>query len=232
MTHRIVLDYYTDVLCIWAYVAQVRLEQLQQDFSGRIVINHKLISIFGDTRKSIGENPQKGGFEKYSRKVQKVASHFDHVNIHPHVWTGDVPASCLPAHLYLKAVQLLENRGEVSSEPQGELGGRTLFEALNRGIRETFFVGARNVARKTVLDAVAEELGLSLAAIDAEIASGRAYAMLSADMQESRDRMIEGSPTYVMNDGRQKLYGNIGYLPIAANIRELLERKDDLPSWC
>jgi hypothetical protein len=36
-----------------------------------------------------------------------------------------------------------------------------------------------------------------------------------------------------MNEGRQKLFGNVGYRIVEANIQELLrEPNPDLASWC
>jgi predicted DsbA family dithiol-disulfide isomerase len=63
--------------------------------------------------------------------------------------------------------------------------------------------------------------------------SGVAFAALAADYQD-RDRLrIEGSPTFVLNQGRQKLYGNLGYRVIEVNIRELLrEPRAGEMSWC
>ena len=48
------------------------------------------------------------------------------------------------------------------------------------------------------------------------------------------DKMrIEGSPSFVLNDGRQKLYGNIGFRLIEANIQELLRAPHtEEASWC
>lgn len=44
---------------------------------------------------------------------------------------------------------------------------------------------------------------------------------------------IEGSPSLVLNDGRQKLYGNVGFRLIDANIQELFrEPRADDASWC
>ncbi|MEJ2378395.1 MAG: hypothetical protein P8Y71_24425 [Pseudolabrys sp.] len=70
-------------------------------------------------------------------------------------------------------------------------------------------------------------------AVAAEIDNGAAFAALAADIQE-RDRLrIEGSPTFVLNQGRQKLYGNVGYRVIEANIRELLRTPSvGEMSWC
>jgi hypothetical protein len=44
---------------------------------------------------------------------------------------------------------------------------------------------------------------------------------------------IEGSPSFVLNEGRQKLYGNIGFRLIEAKIQELLRSpRADEASWC
>ena len=48
------------------------------------------------------------------------------------------------------------------------------------------------------------------------------------------DKMcIEGSPSFVVNDGRQKLYGDVGFRIIEANMQELLRVPGgDQASWC
>jgi hypothetical protein len=44
---------------------------------------------------------------------------------------------------------------------------------------------------------------------------------------------IEGSPSYVLNEGRQRLYGNIGFRVMEANVQELLRAPGiDDASWC
>lgn len=59
------------------------------------------------------------------------------------------------------------------------------------------------------------------------------YASLSADYQDADKARIEGSPTFILNEGRQKLYGNVGFRVIEANIRELLrDPGSDQASWC
>jgi len=232
MTERVILDYYTDVLCVWAYVAQVKLDELRKEFGDQIVINYRFISLFGNTEKCIGQNEKRGGFQRYSTAVKKIASNFGHVTVHPEIWQGQVPPSSLPAHLYLNAVKLLEHEKTISAKPLDNFEGRSLFEEFVWRLRLAFFRHNRDIAAKTVLVNEAAALGIPIDAIESQIESGRAHAALASDTEERYARMIEGSPTYVMNEGRQKLYGNIGYLAIAANVRELLENPMGMPSWC
>jgi hypothetical protein len=44
---------------------------------------------------------------------------------------------------------------------------------------------------------------------------------------------MEASPNFVLNEGRQKLHGNIGFRSIEANIQELLRApRANEASWC
>ena len=52
------------------------------------------------------------------------------------------------------------------------------------------------------------------------------------DIELRDENKIEGSPTYYLNQGRQKLYGNVGYRVVSANLRELLEQPEHQASWC
>ena len=65
-----------------------------------------------------------------------------------------------------------------------------------------------------------------------EMDEGRAFAALFADAELQKQHLIQGSPTFLLNEGRQKLYGNVGYRIIRANLEELLEGPEDLASWC
>ena len=47
-----------------------------------------------------------------------------------------------------------------------------------------------------------------------------------------RTHGIQASPTLLLNEGRQRLGGNVGYRIIEANVRELLEGAPGQASWC
>ena len=57
----IVIDHFSDVLCVWAYVAQIRLDELQREFSTQVQINYHFIPIFGVVAKRVGEGWQEKG---------------------------------------------------------------------------------------------------------------------------------------------------------------------------
>ncbi|MGL1834444.1 hypothetical protein ACKVEX_12635 [Rhodocyclaceae bacterium SMB388] len=66
---------------------------------------------------------------------------------------------------------------------------------------------------------------MALAGIRTQIDSGAAHAALCADFDAKNEHLLEDSPTFLFDEGRQKLYGNVGYRVIEASIEELSMRK-------
>ncbi len=232
------ITYFSDVLCIWAYATQIRLDEIGRNFGADVRIDYKFCSVFGNTADKIARGwAGKGGYQGFNRHLQDVAGQFDHINVHPEVWLTTQPASSDSVHLFIKAVQLLEQNGALA----GPVGGRdaapspqpALCAQITWALRHAFFHECRDVSTRRVQCEVAEEIGIAPATVAAKIDSGAAFAALAADAQ-ARDRLrIEGSPTFVLNQGRQKLYGNVGYRVIEANIRELLRTPSvGEMSWC
>jgi predicted DsbA family dithiol-disulfide isomerase len=84
-----------------------------------------------------------------------------------------------------------------------------------------------------VLIKLSDNMGLPTADILARIERGEAHAALHLDTVARDEYRVSGSPTYIFNEGRQKLYGNVGYRIIRANIEELLRHPDSgQASWC
>jgi predicted DsbA family dithiol-disulfide isomerase len=78
-----------------------------------------------------------------------------------------------------------------------------------------------------------EDVGVSVDDVKEAIDSGAAHADLEADHRDQKILMVQGSPTFVLNEGRQKLYGNVSYGVIEANIKELLRSPvAGAASWC
>ncbi len=231
---HVTIEYFTDVLCIWAYGAQVRIDELKKDFGDRVDLVYRFLPLFAATEERIGRGwGDQGGYVGFGRHVHEIAAAWPYVTVHPRLWLENVPASSTPAHLFLKAVQLLERRGEIAqeNEPEGAPHGR--FEAAAWRVRQAFFQDAENVASSTVLDGIARSLNLPLPAIRRLIDTGEAHAALHLDIEAKERHQVPGSPTLVLHEGRQRLYGNVGYRIIEANVRELLRNpRYGEATWC
>jgi predicted DsbA family dithiol-disulfide isomerase len=219
MTQKVSLTYYSDVLCVWAHIAQVRVDEVARHFSDDVSIDYRFCSVFGDTTNKIGKGwADRDGYIGFAKHVRDSAAAFDHVSIHPDVWQRCRPVSSAPAHLVMKAVQRVDpSRSE---------------DAL-RQIRSAFFERSLDISQRSVLDAVLDEVGVSVDQVGQAIDAGLAHADLEADGRDSQLLMVQGSPTFILNEGRQKLYGNIGYGVIEANINEMLRSPvAGAASWC
>jgi len=218
--------YFSDVLCIWAYIAQIRIEELQTNFQEQISIEYHFVPIFGNAREKL-ENRWKdrGGLKGYSEHVTEVVQKFNHIKIHPDIWTKVVPTSSMSCHLFLKAIEILEQKNVI---PKTE----KMFEKAIWSFRQAFFLELADISNKKIQCAIAKSLGISLKDIECQIDSGEAYASLSKDLDLAKEQNVTISPTLLFNEGRQRLNGNVRYRVIEANIRELLYNPHGEQSWC
>jgi predicted DsbA family dithiol-disulfide isomerase len=205
------ISYVSDVLCIWAYVAEVRLDEVRKEFGSSVELEYRFIPIFGATRHRIAEGRKdRGGYAGFGEHVRKVAEDFPHVSVHDGVWSDVVPTTSSAAHEMLCATRLLVNEGIVDATRRDDLDGRTLFEEATWQIRSAFFEHARDISNRDVLLDVLDQTGVPTDAIEAKLKSGEAMAEVCRDIELRDENKIEGSPTYYLNQGRQKLYGNVG----------------------
>lgn len=227
---KIKIEYFTDVLCVWAYGAQIRMNELKKEFGARVEVVHRFIPLFAATGERIGRGWQdRGGYAGFNEHVREVAAEWSHVAVHPRLWLQDVPASSTPAHLFLKAVQLMDGCGEL---PKSN-AAHGVFEAAVWRVRQAFFEQAQDVASRPVLESIGHSLELPLEAIWECVDNGQAHAALQLDIEAKEQRQVPGSPTLVLGEGRQRLYGNVGYRVIQANVRELLsDPRFGAASWC
>ncbi|MFZ1548254.1 MAG: DsbA family protein [Candidatus Nitrotoga sp.] len=219
MARNIALTYYSDVLCVWAYISQARIDEVAAKFSDEVSIDYRFCSVFGDTAHKIETGwAKRGGYEGFGNHLREAVSEFGHIKLHPEVWQRDRPTSSTPAHLLLKAVQRVDERQ---------------CRAFLYELRLAFFERCLDISRWSVLMATLEVVGLSVNDIREAIDSGMAHADLEADRRNQQTLMVQGSPTIILNEGRQKLYGNVGYGVIEANIREMLRSPvAGAASWC
>jgi len=129
----------------------------------------------------------------------------------------------------MTAVQQWEHQSGVT----GGQSAANIFDQVMWSFRCAFFRDCRDISRWDVQCEIAEELGVNVNAIEECIHGGAAFARLAGDYQDADKMRIEGSPSFVLNEGRQKLYGNVGFHVMEANIQELLlTPRTDEASWC
>lgn len=215
------LTYYSDLLCVFAYASEVKLEALKEAHGGRLKVVRRVCDSFGDTQKKIGEGwREKGGWDAYADHVSEIAGRFDHIALHADVWRRVRPASSHSPHLLLKALEI--------AGADEDLQGRAAW-----ALREAFFANAADIGHWDVPREVLRTAGVETDAAEEAIRDGRAFAALAADLAAAEEQKIEGSPSFVLPDDRQKLYGDVGFRILDANVRERMRRPNpDEPAWC
>ena len=149
------ISYYSDVLCIWAYVADRRLEELATAFGDQVSIETHYCSVFPD---AWGKIEKKGGFEAFNRHLREVATRFPHIAVHDNVWITARPRTSASAHLFLKGVELIEQAGNEGKEPVPYL--ERLSTRAAREMRLAFFAEAQDIADWQVHRDVAARIGV------------------------------------------------------------------------
>lgn len=224
-TKTIRVTYFSDILCVWAYIAQLRLDAVERTFGERVIIEPRFCAVFGDTARKVPTTwADKGGYAGFNAHLRHSAAGFPEIELHPDLWLSVRPASSLSPHLYLKAVQLAEAAGDL---PRGAL------DRTQRAFRRAFFAEARDIARRDIQAEIGRAEGVDDTIIADLLRDGRAHAALSSDYQDAAALGVTGSPSFVLNEGRQKLYGNVGFRVIEANLREALRApSQEQASWC
>lgn len=219
MSGRLRVEYYSDVLCIWAWIAERRNQELILSFSDQVDIHCQFLDLFSDTESRIGAGwREKGGYVGFGEHVRASAEPYSDAAVHADVWTRVRPKTSANAHLVIKAVQLV----------RGDGAARELASAF----RAAFFAQAVDIGILGLDLEIAEGLGHAPSELREVIESGGALAALLSDNKSAHERRVVGSPTWVMNQGRQTLYGNVGYRVLHANVEELLRRPEHEASWC
>ncbi|MBX3128673.1 MAG: DsbA family protein [Polyangiaceae bacterium] len=214
----VTVQYFSDVLCVWAYVGQARLDELEAEFGAEVSVDCHFMTVFGDARSKLEQRwAERGGLAAYADHVRGVVSRFDHVSIHPDAWARAAPTSSLGCHIFLAAVKLYD---------------REAFRRAAWALRLAFFRDGIDISQRKAQLEVGDRLGLSVPAIEELLYSGRAHAELSRGIDLALSYGVEVSPSFVFNEGRQRLNGNVGYRVIEANVRELLRSPEQGHSWC
>lgn len=213
------VDYYSDILCVWAWIAQRRIDELNTQLGDQIALKYHYLDVFGDaTNKIPTQWRDRDGFQGFAQHVQESAASYQDAPVNTDIWSKTRPTSSANPHLVLKAIELA-----YSSQHSTDL-------ALK--FRQAFFIEAIDISHLDTLLTITQTMGLDRQRITEAISDGSAMASLMQNYQQARSLGLKGSPTYIIDNGRQILYGNVGYRVLLANVEEQLRQPADEASWC
>ncbi len=184
-------DFYTDPMCIWALVAEPKLDAMQAEFGARLRVSHQVVPVFGsiDERFATG-GWSKGGIERRVEATARVARLGGFETVTGACW-HKAPAS--------------------SWGPSADDADIT-----------------RRAEQKRVLEAVDLPVGHVFARVD----DGPGFARLSEAVARREALRIEGSPTWIFDGGRARLFGNVDERVLRATIQALLDGEEAGSSSC
>jgi predicted DsbA family dithiol-disulfide isomerase len=151
------IKYFSDILCVWAYISQARIDAIKEKFGDAVRIEQRFCSVFGDTATKIATAwKDKGGYAGFNAHLQEATAKFLHLDVHPSVWLNTRPASSMSAHLFLKAIQLGERDPATPEQRPGT------FDAAMWAFRRAFFTECRDISHFDVQRAIAATLGADI----------------------------------------------------------------------
>lgn len=215
MSHdgRIRFSYWSDPLCVWAFVAQPRLQRILDQFGGLLDIEYRVVPVFGSLEWRFSQGPWADeGAEGRARKTREICVCHGFEDVTGAVWLDDMPASSWSPGMAIKAVCVMEER---------ESAAKGACAAYQARLRRAFFVDNINVARRRAQLETAEACGLDVGAVEHLLNDGTGLARLWEDHHLQQRSFVRGSPTYVFDGGREILYGNVAEGIVAATIDEL-----------
>ena len=93
------ITYFSDLLCIWAYASQARVDAIKDKLADAVRLEHRFVSVFGDTATKIPSTwKDKGGYEGFNSHLRQVAERFPHIEVHPDIWLKTRPSRPLRIH--------------------------------------------------------------------------------------------------------------------------------------
>jgi putative protein-disulfide isomerase len=187
----VAITYFTDPLCCWSWAFEPQWRRLRFAFAGRLAWRIRMGGMienwtrFSDPANAVFRPAQMG-------PVWLDAGRASGMSADPRIWVNDPPASSWPAGLAVKAAEL-QSAGAA--------------DLLLRRLREAVMAEGRNIARREVILAVAEEAAaarpdlLDLERFRQELDGADARAAFLDDVKETRFRGITHFPLLAIGAG-------------------------------
>lgn len=178
---RIVM--YADVACPYAYVAAYRLRRLRDEYRGRLVIEHRSLSL-----EYVNRQPTPKRVLDSECPLLMLAE--PDLPWEPwHAPLSEWPVTVWPAFEAVKCAERQDMR---------------LADDLDWAIRTAFFAESRCISMRYVLFELAERVGLAMDRFTEDFDSGQAKAQVMRETRDGWERLkVAGSPTLVLPSGRR-----------------------------
>ncbi len=212
---RVALEHWSDPLCVWAFVAQPKLDCLLASEHGpHLDVRYHVVPVFGSVRHRFEQGAwASGGVEARVEATRRIAAEHGFPEVTGEVWRTAMPSSSWSPGAAVKAVGLGEALGEVAQ------GAGVRYQVA---LRRAFFLENRDVSRRRVQLEVAEDSGVPTGLVETLLDDGRAVAALWEDHERRVQLGIQGSPTWVFDGGRAMFYGNFAYDVLRAAVAEMV----------
>jgi len=183
------LTLFTDYICPFCYIGDLRLQRLKKDFD--VLINFRFIEIHPDT-------PQQGAT-------------VDSLDYSYEQWQGMMDGLVEMAEeegIALAPVKLLANshRALLLAEAVKK-EGREIFYKFNQALYEQYFLQGKNIGDDEVLRNIAQVSGVSDEVIDAAWIDPEYEKTLQMNMGMAVKAGVTGTPTFFI--GQQRLTGAV-----------------------
>lgn len=174
---------YADLACPFAYVAAYRVRVVREEYRGRLIIEHKSLSLEYVNRQPTPKRTLDSECPFLMLAEPELPWEPWHAPL------SEWPVTVLPA---FEAVKCAERQDPA------------LADELDWAIRTAFFAESRCISMRHVLLELAERVGLAMDQFMQDFDSGQTRALVMREARDGWERLkVPGSPTFVLPSGRQ-----------------------------
>ena len=205
------IDIYSDILSVAAHFVDERLERLVERYGDQLKVNYHWVSLLSDT-----DSPDKrNSVVDYYQHIEQLKNVSSYIQFNDSIWLNKIRTSSSGAHLFLKAVQLLEeSRGNPSY---------SIVHSLANRYRRVYFEDGEDISNFLVLEKVLDELSIDKASVNEFIRNSKALnALIDDEKACHKIHSHEVLPLLSFQRGNYKLYGDVSFKVIENMVENLI----------
>lgn len=175
------LDYYTDALCSWCFVAEPTLRRLREMYGGRLEVRYRMFPLFEEVSEVMFHPLGLWNIADRWRLVSKRTG----IAIDPRLWDEDPPRSAWPPCLAVKAAERQNLR---------------LADRFLGLLRVAALTHRRNISRPEVLLEYAEKAGLDRDRFLRDCDSPDRRREVEEDVAEAQRNGVDSRPWFILTN--------------------------------